>query len=116
LAQYAWTQQPAGHLFAAMTREAFHDLGFDPPKITVETTSAILRRKLLATGLFLSMAPRSLVLFPRKDPAFKILPVALPRTSHPVVVITLKDRSLNPAAQLFIEQVRTLTKPLAALR
>jgi DNA-binding transcriptional LysR family regulator len=116
LAQHAWTQQPADNIFGAIAREAFRDLGLDSSKITVETTSAVLRVKLLATGLFLSMAPRSLVLFPRKDPAFRILPVALPRTAHPVVIITLKDRSLNPAAQLFIEQVRTLTKPLAALR
>ena len=116
LVQHAWTLQPADNLFAAITREAFRDLGLDRSKITVETTSANLRRKLLATGLFLSMTPRSLVLFPRKDPAFKILPVALPRTSRPAAIITLKDRSLNPAAQLFIEQVRTLTKPLAAVR
>jgi DNA-binding transcriptional LysR family regulator len=112
----AWTLQPAGSQFAGMAREGFHALGLDLPKITAETTSANLRRKLLATGHFLSMAPRSLVLFPRKDPALRILPVALPRPRRPVAVITLKNRLLNPAAQLFIEQVRTLTKPLAVLK
>jgi hypothetical protein len=33
-----------------------------------------------------------------------------------VALITLKNRMLNPAAQLFIDQVRTLTKALAALK
>jgi hypothetical protein len=32
---------------------------------------------------------------------------------HPIRVITLKNRSLSPLAQLFRERVRVLTKPLA---
>jgi len=116
LLQQAWTLQPADHQFAAMAREGFHALGLDPPRITAESTSANLRRKLLATGRFLSMAPRSVVLFPRRDPTVRILPVALPRVSRSVAIITLKNRTLSSAAQLFIEQVRTLTRPLAALK
>ena len=116
LFQHAWTLQPADNQFATMAREGFRKLGLNPPKVTAETTSANLRIKLLATGRFLSMAPRSSVLFPRRDPAYRILPVALPSVPRAVGIITLKNRMLNPAAQLFVDQVRTLTKPLAALK
>jgi DNA-binding transcriptional LysR family regulator len=116
LLEHAWTLQPADHQFASTARESFRALGLNPPKITAETTSTNLRRKLLATGRFLSMAPRSLVLFPHKDPALKILPVALPAVPRPVAIITIKGRMPNPAAQLFIDQVRTLTKRLASLK
>jgi hypothetical protein len=39
--------------------------------------------------------------------------VELPKMQHPIAIITLKDRSLSQVAQLFIEQVRKITKPLA---
>jgi hypothetical protein len=32
----------------------------------------------------------------------------------PVAIITLKNRSLSPLAQLFIDKLRTFTKPLAS--
>ena len=32
---------------------------------------------------------------------------------EPVGIVTLKNRSLSPAAQVFIKRVRELTKPLA---
>jgi hypothetical protein len=32
----------------------------------------------------------------------------------PIGLITLKDRMLTPLAQLFIEQVRAVTKPMAS--
>ena len=53
---------------------------------------------------------------PRKHPTIRALPVALPNTRHPIAIITLKNRSLSPLAQLFIEQVRVLTKPLAKMK
>jgi hypothetical protein len=42
------------------------------------------------------------------------LPIKLSVASDPVGIVTLKNRSLSPAAQLFVEQVRKITKLLAA--
>jgi hypothetical protein len=39
--------------------------------------------------------------------------VALPNSPMPIGLITLKNRTLTPLAQLFIENVRALAKPLA---
>jgi hypothetical protein len=44
------------------------------------------------------------------------LSVKLRVAPEPVGIITLKNRSLSPAAHMFIEQVRELTKPLAKNR
>ena len=40
----------------------------------------------------------------------------MPVASGPIGIVTLKDRALNPAAQLVIECAREIAKPLAARR
>jgi DNA-binding transcriptional LysR family regulator len=42
----------------------------------------------------------------------KALPVDLPSQHRNVAIVTLKGRSLNPVAQLFIECAREVAKPL----
>jgi hypothetical protein len=51
---------------------------------------------------------------PGRFPALKALPVALPNKPLPIGIITLKDRTPTPIAQLFIESVRAVAKPLAS--
>jgi hypothetical protein len=46
--------------------------------------------------------------------AITALPIDLPKTrSYPVAIITLKNRTLTPVAQLFIDCARQVAKPLA---
>lgn len=108
-----WTLQPSDNDFGALAMDAFRTLGLPPPRITVATTSNNLRWELLATGRYLTMAPRFWVLLPRPDPSLKILPVGFPHTRHKVAIITLKNRSLSPATQLFVDGMRAITRPLA---
>ena len=42
----------------------------------------------------------------------KALPVALPNTRMPIGIMTLKNRMLTPLAQLFIENIRAVAKPM----
>jgi DNA-binding transcriptional LysR family regulator len=109
-----WTLQPHENSFGAFAIDAFRAAGVAPPTITVATASSILRGEMLATGRYLSMVPRYWVLLPRRNPSLKILPVDFPNTRLDVAIITLKNRSLSHATELFIDNVRTLTKPLAA--
>jgi DNA-binding transcriptional LysR family regulator len=109
-----WTLQPPENSFGSFAIEAFRAAGVAPPLIAVATTSSNLRGEMLATGRYLSMVPRYWVLLPRRKPSLKILPVEFPNTRLGVAIITLKNRSLSRATELFIENVRTLTKPLAA--
>jgi hypothetical protein len=62
------------------------------------------------------MLPRFCTLLPRKHASLKVLPVEFPNTRHNVAIVTLKNRSLSRATELFIEGVRAITKPLAKLK
>ena len=91
----------------------FRSAGLEPPRLTVVATSITLRNELLATERFLSVAVGFSLLLPRKHPGLKALPVKLPDIRQPVGITTLKNRSISPAAQLFISTVRELVKPLS---
>jgi DNA-binding transcriptional LysR family regulator len=108
-----WTLQPRENNFGAFARDALHAAGLAAPHITVATTSSSLRGEMLATGRYLTMVPRYWVLLPRKHPSLRVLPVQFPNTRLKVAIITLKNRSLSRATELFIDRVRALTKPLA---
>jgi hypothetical protein len=41
-----------------------------------------------------------------------LLPVDVPRNPYPTAIITLKNRTLSPLAQLFIACARETAKPL----
>jgi DNA-binding transcriptional LysR family regulator len=59
------------------------------------------------------MLPGFMLKVPGRHPRLKALPVKLPNPRMPIGLITLKDRMLAPLAQLFIERVRAVTKPMA---
>ena len=93
--------------------EAFRASGLDYPRATVFTIPAEVRISLLATGRFLTIFPTSVLRFPTKRPELKVLPVELPIARVPIGIVTLKNRTLSPVAQLFIEHAREVAKPLA---
>jgi DNA-binding transcriptional LysR family regulator len=113
LLEEPWTLQPRENNFGAFAMDALHGAGLDPPPITVATTSSNLRGEMLATGRYLSMVPRYWVLLPRRHPSLRVLPVEFPNTRLKVAIVTLKNRSLSRATELFIDGVRALTRPLA---
>lgn len=108
-----WTMGPRDTNFGSLQAGGFRAVGLEPPRLTVTTISNSLRSELLATQRFLSVVPGFSLLLPRRRRGLKALPVKLPHTRKPVAIVTLKNRSLSPAAQMFIERVRELTKPLA---
>jgi DNA-binding transcriptional LysR family regulator len=112
LLEKPWTLQPRENSFGAFAMEAFRAAGYAPPRITVATTSSNLRDDMLTTGRYLSMVPRYWVLLPRRHPSLRVLPVEFPHTRLDVGIVTLKNRSLSRATELFIDRVRGLTKPL----
>ena len=103
-----WTLQPHENNFG-VAMDSLRAAGLAPPRITVATTSSVM----LATGRYLTMVPRYWVLLPRRNPMLRVLPVEFPNTRLKVAIITLKNRSLSRATELFIDSVRALTKPLA---
>lgn len=107
-----WTQQPIDSVFGSLVTQAFRAAGLAPPRLTIATMSYTLRNELLATGRYLSVVPSFSVKLPGKHAALRALAVEFPDATHPVVVITLKGRSLSPLAQLFLDRVRAMVRPL----
>jgi DNA-binding transcriptional LysR family regulator len=107
-----WTVQPTDTGFGSLAAETFRAAGLALPRLTVATTSFNLRSELLETGRFLTVVPGFSVRLPRPHPSLKVLPVEFPNVRHQVAIITLKGLSLSPLAQLFLERVRTLVRPL----
>jgi DNA-binding transcriptional LysR family regulator len=108
-----WTLPPPDHALGAVAREAFRVNGLDYPRVTVAAASPEMRISLLATGHFLSILAETVLRFPAGWPEVRILPVKVPVAPVPVGIVTLKNRTLSPAARLFIDCAREVAKPLA---
>lgn len=83
--------------------EGFRAIGKPMPEVLVDTFSYALRTQLLASGRFVAAIPASTI---GAGGLLKILPVALPDKPWPVAMVTLKDRTLSPVAQKFVECAR----------
>src|SRR5215467_941990 len=110
-----WTW-PAGTTFDAMVVEAFRASGVKPPRAAVYADAVNMRLRLAATGRFLTVVPSFMLKLPPKRASLKVLPIELPTMYRQIGIITLKNRTLNPLAQLFIKHTRDVEKTLAKRR
>lgn len=113
LAGEPWIMPPPDTPIGAAALDAFRARGVEFPRVTAVVGPALVRVSLLATGRFVTMCSPSILRFPPRRPEVKILPVELPITPMPIGIVTLKNRTLSPIAQLFIEHARDIAKPLA---
>src|SRR5262249_36497476 len=113
LANEPWTLYPPDSFFGAVVADAFRANGHDPPRITLATLSFSAQTELLATGRFITVLPGFMLRVTSPKLPLKALPVALPNPRMPIGIVTLKNRTLTPLAQLVIDTVRTFAKPLA---
>jgi DNA-binding transcriptional LysR family regulator len=111
-----WTWPAAGTIIDSLVIEAFRANGVEPPRATIYADAYSLRLRLAAGGRFLAVVPASIMKFPGKPGAIKVLPVDLPTTRRQIGIITLKNRTLSPLAQLFINCAREIAKQLAKAR
>jgi|SRR5712691_2089113 len=113
LASEPWTLPPPESVIGAIAMEAFRASGLDYPRTTVVADSPEVRISLLATGRFVTIFPASILRFPTMRSEIKVLPIKLPMAKVQNVIVTLKNRTLSPVAQLFIDCAREDAKPLA---
>lgn len=112
LANEPWTLPPYDSAMGTIVLKAFRTRGLAPPAATVVMESANIRSRLAATGRFLTVIPEFALTFPGRDPLLKALPVELPGARRTMRIISLRNRSLSPLAELFIDSMRALAKPL----
>src|SRR5262249_19150978 len=106
-----WCLNP-GHLEADVIA-AFHAKGLAAPKQVVMTNSNQLKHALVAAGDFLSATSASRLRLSKKRLGLRPLKTDLAIPSTHIGLVTLTGRMLSPAAQLFIDGARRVTRPFA---
>jgi DNA-binding transcriptional LysR family regulator len=107
-----WTLPEAENVAMTLIVDCFRAAGVAPPTPRVVSDSMAARMRLVEMGPFLTFLPGSTLHFGAKRLQVKILPVALSIKTPPTQVITLKNRTPNAIAKLFIEELHTSVTPL----
>lgn len=107
-----WILSPQNNLLMPLVAEAFRANGLTVPSASVSTISVHVRSRLLATGRFLGIMPGSALQQSGERWQLKALPIDLGVQMPPVGILTLKNRTISPAAALFIEHARTHAQPM----
>jgi DNA-binding transcriptional LysR family regulator len=108
-----WVLPPYNSFVGSLVAEAFRGSCVDVPQARVVTQSILLVSSLLATRPFLAMLPGSLLRYSSRRLSLKVLPIDLPKQPRSIAIVTLKNRTLSPVAQLFIDCARTVATPRA---
>jgi DNA-binding transcriptional LysR family regulator len=112
----AWILPEPDTEVGTLVADVFDASGLEPPRAAVVCSPVEMILALLATGRYLAILPRSILWFSRQRHSVKVLPVKLPVQPKPVGVVTLKNRTLSPAAQLLIDHIRLVAQPLTTSR
>jgi DNA-binding transcriptional LysR family regulator len=113
LVNESWVMPPPEGAFGSVAEEAWRASGLNAPRARVLAVSYEMRLSLLSTGRFLAIFPASASKFSTWRPEIKVLPVKLPLARPPNGIVVLKNRTLSPVAQLFINAAREAAKKLA---
>jgi DNA-binding transcriptional LysR family regulator len=108
-----WCLPAKETLAGRLVARAFRERGLGPPRNFVTTDSTHLRWALIATGRVLSPFSTTRLQLSGKHSGLKAVAVDLRIPAGSVGIVTLKNRTINPAAELFIEGARQLAKQLA---
>jgi DNA-binding transcriptional LysR family regulator len=114
LADETWISTPLDVLAGRFVTEAFEARGLKPPIPHVATYSTYLRSNLAIRGQCVAVLPRSVLVLSAERYSLKELPVQLSTKPSPVAIVTLKNRTLTPVVQGFVECAREIGRSLFA--
>jgi DNA-binding transcriptional LysR family regulator len=109
----SWVLPPPGGRLGTLVRSIFDQAKVPFPRAAVLAYGLEMIVSLVGTGRYLAFQPESALTFPVKHPLIRKVPVKLPPVSGPIGILTLNNRLLSPAAQLFIECAREVATPLS---
>jgi DNA-binding transcriptional LysR family regulator len=112
LADEPWILSATDTWNYARLAEAFQEHGLPMPRPSAVTLSAPLRAHLLANGPYIASIAHSALRLYTDHYAIKVLPVDLPDRTTPVGLITLRNRTLSPVVERFVEYIRDFTRPI----
>ena len=108
-----WTLPAPDTPHGRMAVDDFRAAGLDVPRATMVTFTDVARVALVAKGRFLTIATKIAIEFAGGHTAIKILPIELAKSLGFAAIVTSKNRTLSPVAQVFIDCAREVAKPLA---
>lgn len=106
LSDEQWIMTPQETPLSAIIEAAFRASGRPLPQCYLEAYSIHLRNHLVGTGRFVAATLASVARLNAGPFRLKVLPIALPRAKIPLGAITVKNRTLSPVVNLFLECAR----------
>ena len=107
-----WIMPPYDSVPGSMFLRIFRACDLKPPQPAITTLSAQLTVTLIASGKFVGMLPSSVARFNERA-GLHILPLTLPPVHIAASIVTVKSRTLNPAAELFVKSLHEIIRPFA---
>jgi DNA-binding transcriptional LysR family regulator len=101
-----WVLAQPGSLARSLQDQAFRMNGLEPPLATALTVSLHLYMRLIETGRWLGLVPASVMRFGGRQMGIKALKVKLLSPPSPVGFIVVRNRTLTPLAERFIDYAR----------
>lgn len=103
---------PPNLVVGELITEAFAAQGLQVPAARVNSSSIMLRNRLLTTGRYVTILTESVIRYNAKVWSLKTLPIDLHLSPRPLAIVTLKHRTLSPAVSLFVDQLRQVASSL----
>ena len=106
LVDVPWVLFPEESWIGIRVADAFRAAGLSLPKCATTSFSVQFCTNLLATNRFVAALPGLVLRLNAQRLGLKVLALDLPVASWPVGIVTLKKRTMSPAAQSFIACIR----------
>lgn len=106
LADQPWILPPRGTWNYEWIARAFRARGFGEPKVTLTTFIGPLNVHLVKSGPSMTVHPRSWA----RHNGLAVVPVDVPLVPIPVAVVRLKNRTISPIAERFVECAREVNQ------
>jgi DNA-binding transcriptional LysR family regulator len=109
LVEAPWILPPYDSVPGSLILEIFRANKMQAPRARLVTLSGHLTATLIGTGRFVGLLPSSVARFSASRAGLKILAIDLPAPPVATAIITVKNRTLSPLAELFIGSAREIT-------
>jgi DNA-binding transcriptional LysR family regulator len=101
-----WVLPPYDSAPGVQIHDIFTSAGFQPPEPAVATLSVQLTVSLIASGRYVGILPMSAARFNVGPHRLKLSPVKLTPVHSAAGIITLRNRTMSPLAELFMKCAR----------
>jgi DNA-binding transcriptional LysR family regulator len=112
LVDACWISTFSGATSEKALFDAFRAHRLPPPRVVIKTVSGPLRNFLTLRGPFVALVPASSLKINAGTVGLKRLPLELPMLPLPVVMITLRNRTLSKTVELFLDCARNVAKTI----